>query len=402
MVSQDHKQIEWFLTRAVENVYPSRELLRERLLSGEPLKVYHGIDPTGPTLHLGHTVPLRKLAELQKLGHKVILLIGDFTAMIGDPTDKTATRKKLTREEVLENCKQYKQQASSFLDFNGPNAAEFRFNSEWLAKMSFADVVELASHFTVQQMMERDMFEKRMEEGKPIHLHEFLYPLMQGYDSVAMDVDLEIGGNDQTFNMLAGRTLLKAIKHKEKFVVMNRLLSDATGKKMGKSEGNMLALTDDPKDAYGKVMSWTDEMIIPGFEICTQKTVEEIEGVKEALKAGENPIQSKKALAYHIVEGIFGEMAAKEAADEFVRVHSQGEKPEEIPELFLEQSMALADVLVEVGFVSSKTEARRQIEQGGVKVNDEVIKDVKAVVEPMQDGLVIQKGKRHFVKVVKK
>jgi tyrosyl-tRNA synthetase len=321
--------------------------------------------------------------------------------MIGDPTDKTATRKKLTREEVLENCKLYKQQASFLLDFDGPNAAEFRFNSEWLAKMSFVDVVELASHFTVQQMMERDMFEKRMEEGKPIHLHEFLYPLMQGYDSVALDVDIEIGGNDQTFNMLAGRTLFKAMKQREKFVLANRLLSDPTGKKMGKSEGNMLALTDDPKDAYGKVMSWTDEMIVPGFEICTQKTVNEVTDVKVALKNGENPIQWKKLLASQIVEGIWGEESAKEAADVFVKVHSQGEKPEEIAELLVDGPKQLIEVLVEAGFVTSKADARRQIEQGGVKINDEVVTDIQARIEPTLEGIVVQKGKRHFVKVIK-
>lgn len=400
-VSTDEKQIEWFLTHAVESVYPSREALQERLLSGKPLKVYHGIDPTGPTLHLGHSIPLRKLAELQKLGHKIVLLIGDFTAMIGDPTDKSATRKKLTREEVLENCKLYKEQASNILDFTGPNAAEFRFNSEWLAKMSFADVVELASHFTVQQMMERDMFEKRMEEGKPIHLHEFMYPLMQGYDSVAMDVDLEIGGNDQTFNMLAGRTLMKAMKNKEKFVLTNRLLSDSTGKKMGKSEGNMLSFLDSAEDMYGKVMSWTDEMIIPGFEICTQKPSSEVEEVKQSIEKGENPMQWKKFLAYQIVEGLRGEEAAKEAADHFVRVHSQGEKPEEMHELSLHESMSLVDVLIRAELVDSKSEARRQIEQGAVKVNDEVVNDVKAVVELTEQGVIIQKGKRFFVKVVK-
>lgn len=400
-VSVDPKQVEWFLTHAVETVYPTRDALRERLLSGQQLRVYLGMDPTGPTLHLGHMIPLQKLRELQKLGHKVILLIGDFTAMIGDPTDKTATRKKLTREEVLENCKLYKQQASFLLDFDGPNAAEFRFNSEWLAKMSFVDVVELASHFTVQQMMERDMFEKRMEEGKPIHLHEFLYPLMQGYDSVALDVDIEIGGNDQTFNMLAGRTLFKAMKQREKFVLANRLLSDPTGKKMGKSEGNMLALTDDPKDAYGKVMSWTDEMIVPGFEICTQKTVNEVTDVKVALKNGENPIQWKKLLASQIVEGIWGEESAKEAADAFVKVHSQGEKPEEIAELLVDGPKQLIEVLVEAGFVTSKADARRQIEQGGVKINDEVVTDIQARIEPTLEGIVVQKGKRHFVKVIK-
>jgi tyrosyl-tRNA synthetase len=352
------------------------------------------------------------------LGHKVILLIGDFTAMIGDPTDKAATRKKLTREEVLENCKLYKQQASFLLDFDGSNAAEFRFNSEWLAKMSFADVVELASHFTVQQMMERDMFEKRHQEGKPIHLHEFFYPLMQGYDSVALEVDLEIGGNDQTFNMLAGRTLLKTLKQKDKFVLTNRLLTDPTGKKMGKSEGNMISFLDSPEDMYGKVMSWTDEMIVPAMEICTtmgqdlpDDSIASANGLSENYKKliRENPYAQKKRLAHQIVYEMLGADRAKgvreradKAAEYFTHVHAQGEKPDEIDELALNQPTLLIDVLVEAGFVTSKADARRQIEQGGVKVSDAVVMDIKAVVEPTADGVVIQKGKRHFVNVVKK
>lgn len=475
-VSTDLKKITWFLTHAVENVYPSREALCERLSSGKPLRVYHGIDPTGPTLHLGHSVPLRKLAELQELGHKIVLLIGDFTAMIGDPTDKTATRKKLTHEEVMTNCKLYKEQASAILKFDGSNAAEFRFNSEWLAKMSFADVVELASHFTVQQMMERDMFEKRYkgvakckkcgyenvlglqrtgfsgdealfvevsntrrEDGlhkcykcfsigrfpadfeyigpKPIHLHEFMYPLMQGYDSVAMDVDLEIGGNDQTFNMLAGRTLMRSMKGKDKFVVTNRLLVDSSGKKMGKSEGNMLSFLDSPEDMYGKVMSWTDEMIIPAWEIFTtmgqylpDDSVALATGLSDHTKSRivDDPYSWKRKLAYHIVCEMLGgdrvngvKEKADRAAEAFTRVHSQGEKPEEVPELRLPQGLSLVDVLVKAELVDSKSEARRQVEQGGVKVDDVVVNDVKAVIEPTEAGVMIQKGKRFFVKVVK-
>lgn len=416
-VSVDPKQVEWFLTHAVETVYPTRDALRERLLSGDQLKIYHGIDPTGPTLHLGHTVPLRKLSELQKLGHKVVLLIGDFTAMIGDPTDKAATRKKLSREEVLENCKLYKQQASFLLDFDGPNAAEFRFNSEWLAKMSFADVVELASHFTVQQMMERDMFEKRMEEGKPIHLHEFFYPLMQGYDSVAMDVDIEIGGSDQTFNMLAGRTLLKTLKHKEKFVLTNRLLVDPTGKKMGKSEGNMISLLDTSQDMYGKVMNWTDEMIIPAFEICTtvgQDTLDSkdiIEIYKNLCK--ENPYTAKHKLAEQIVYEMFGgdrnrEIALKEmnaAHEHFLRVHSQGEKPEEIPVVevfYTSENISVVDIVAH-GFHLSKSEARRKIEEGAIRISDEIVSNLGLVIQIddiwRSGEIVVQKGRRHFIKV---
>ena len=398
---RDPEKIDWFLDHAVEHVYPTREALRTRMLTGPALKVYHGIDPTGPTLHLGHTVPLRKLAELQALGHEVVLLIGDFTAMIGDPTDKTATRKKLTREEVLENCKLYKKQAARILRFDGPNPVQFRFNSEWLATMSFADVVELASHFTVQQMLERDMFEKRIAEGKPVHLHEFLYPLMQGQDSVAIDVDLEIGGNDQTFNMLAGRTLQREVRGKEKFVLTNRLLSDPTGKKMGKSEGNMLSFLDAPEDMYGKVMSWSDSMILPALEICTLMSPAEINQIRERLAQGENPKVLKDVLAREIVKWLVDDAAAEAAAEHFVRVHQQGEKPVDIKEYKVGSLMIqLVDALVQGGLVDSKSEARRQIEQGGIKVDDVVATDVKMEITIPEEGVTIQKGKRFFVKLV--
>ncbi len=397
-VSTDKKAIDWLLSHAVENVYPSKENVRERLLKGERLTVYHGIDPTGPTLHLGHMITMRKLAELQRLGHKVILLIGDFTAMIGDPTDKGAARKQLTREEVLANCKLYKEQISHLISFEGENPAEFRFNSEWLAKMTFADVVELASHFTVQQMLERDMFDKRIKEEKPVYLHEFMYPLMQGYDSVALDVDGEIGGNDQTFNMLAGRTLMREVKAKEKFVITGTLLADSSGKKMGKSEGNMIAMTDTPEDMYGKVMSWTDGMIIPGFTLCTSLSDEEVQAIETAIATGENPMVFKRDLAKRIVAWLTDEAASEQAAAQFSSIHQKGEKPEEMPEWKMETSeCSLVDALVVSGLCASKTDARRQIEQGGVKVDDAVVKDSAAVISK---GSTIQKGKRHFVKLV--
>lgn len=396
-VSTDSKAIERFVSRSVEHIYPTPEKLGEVLKSGKQITVYLGIDPTGPSLHVGHAIAIRKLAELQQLGHKVILLIGDFTAMIGDPTDKLATRKPLTREEVLANCKSYKEQASSMLKFDGENPAELRFNSEWLAKMSFADVVELAAHFTVQQMLERDMFEKRIAEEKPVGLHEFLYPLMQGYDSVAMDVDLEIGGNDQTFNMLAGRTLMREVKQKEKFVLTCKLLADATGKKMGKTEGNMITLGDAPEDMYGKVMSWTDGMILPGFELCTNVSSDDISKIAAQMKAGENPMTFKKQLAQEVVATFVSSEAAEQASAHFVQVHQKGEAPTEITEWKLGASSKLVDVLVESGLVSSKTDARRQIEQGGVRVNDVV--ETEDVVD-VKVGDVIQKGKRHFVKLV--
>src|SRR3989344_4887360 len=276
----DSQKIDELLVRGVENIYPKKEFLESLLKSGKKLTLYTGYDPTAPTLHIGHGITMMKLRQFQDLGHKVIMLIGDFTGMIGDPTDKTATRQKLTREEVLVNCKNYQEQASTILNFKGENAVEVKFNSEWLGKMNFLDILELTSHFTVQRMLERDMFEKRQEEKKPIYLHEFLYPVMQAYDSVAMDVDGEVGGNDQTFNMLAGRDLMKDLKDKEKFVLTMKLLADATGKKMGKSEGNMVALADSAEDMFGKVMSWTDGMILGGFELCTKVPMSEIKKIE--------------------------------------------------------------------------------------------------------------------------
>lgn len=403
MISTDKQAIDWFLNHAVENVFPSRDVLRERLMKGERLRVYYGIDPTGPSIHLGHTVPLRKMSELQKMGHEIVILVGDVTAMIGDPTDKSAVRKKLTKEEVMENLKSYREQIGQIISFEGENAAQWRFNSEWFGKMGFADVLELTSHFTVQQMLERDMFEKRIKEGKSIHVHEFLYPVMQGYDSVALDVDIEVGGNDQTFNMLAGRDLMKTLKHKEKFVVTSKLLADPTGKKMGKSEGNMIAFSDTPIDAYGKLMSWPDEMILPAFEVLTDMTTQEIQERRTRIEAGENPMSFKRELAQRIVAWMFGESAGQEAADHFTHVHQQHEKPEDIPEMAVEmRELPLIEALVAGGLVGSKSDARRQIEQGGVKVNDQVITDVKAFVTITEQGIVIQKGKRHFVKFLYK
>jgi tyrosyl-tRNA synthetase len=396
-VQTDEAAIQQFLTRAVENVYPTREKLGELLASGKRITVYLGVDPTGPSLHIGHAIAMRKLAELQKLGHKVILLIGDFTAMIGDPTDKSATRKQLTREEVLENCKSYKQQASKILDFGGSNPVEIKFNSEWLAKMSFADVLELEAHFTVQQMLERDMFEKRIAEGKPVGLHEFSYPLMQGYDSVAMDVDLEIGGNDQTFNMLAGRTLQRVINNREKSVLAVKLLTDPTGTKMGKTEGNMITLSDTPEDMYGKVMSWTDGMIVPGFELCTDVDEHEIAGIAKAMKGGQNPVESKRRLAREIVSVFASSDAAQKAEETFSKIHQAHEMPDEMPTLKVKGSMSLVEALVSSKLVTSKTDARRQIEQGGVKVDEQIVKDVETTVSA---GSIIQKGKRHFIKLI--
>ncbi len=389
--------IQEFLTRGVEQVYPTRAFLEEKLIKGDKVTMYLGVDPTGPTLHIGHAIALRKLRDFQRLGGKVVLLIGDFTAMIGDPTDKSAARVRLTHEQVLENAKLYKEQASKFLDFTGPNAAEIRHNSEWLGKMSFNDVVELAAHFTVQQMLERDMFEKRLTEEKPIHLHEFLYPLMQGYDSVALDTDGEIGGNDQTFNMLAGRTLMKQMKNKEKFVFVTKLLADQTGKKMGKSEGNMLAFSDSAADMFGKVMSWTDGMILSGFELCTDVSMAEIAELKKALEGGENPKNLKARLAREIAASYHGADAALKAAMDFEAAFSKGGFPEDAPTVAVGSGAPLLDILLGAKMVESKTEARRLFEDGAVSENDG-----PKITDPLflvTKDLELKVGKRRFLKI---
>ena len=397
----DEAKIERLLSRGVENIYPTKEKLREALMSGKRLRLYNGIDPTAPFLHIGHAMQLRKLREFQDLGHEVIMLIGSFTAMIGDPTDKLATRKQLTKTEVLENAKTYKKQASKILKFTGPNAARVMFNDKWLAKMSFADVVDLASHFTVQQMMERDMFKRRAEDQKPIGIHEFMYPLMQGYDSVAMDVDLEVGGNDQTFNMLAGRTLLREMKQKEKFVLAISLLTNSEGKKMSKSEGGVIALTDTPEDMFGKIMSMDDGMIVPYFELATDATGVQIDAVKTQLANDVNPRDIKMNLAELVTSMYHSAAKAKGAKKHFTQVFTKKEMPDEIPTYTpQESSMTILDVLVATNLAPSKGEARRLIEQSGVKLGNMVVSDSTLAVYPRTEEIVLQKGKRFFVRLL--
>lgn len=389
------EKINELLSRGVENVFPAKEFLEKELKSGRQLTLYTGYDPTAPTLHIGHGITMLKLRQFQELGHKVIMLIGDFTGMIGDPTDKTSARQKLTHEQVLANCKGYKKQASAILDFDGKNSVEVKFNSHWLGKLVLEDITELSSFITVQRLLERDMFQKRIKEAKPIYLHEFLYPLMQGYDSVAMDVDGEVGGNDQTFNMLVGRDLMKDLKHKEKFVLTTRLLTDAAGKKMGKSEGNMVALSDGPEDMFGKVMSWSDEMIAPGFELCTRVPTDEVADMQQDMKSGANPRDFKMRLAYEVVRTFLGNKAAKKGEENFQKVFQEKSRPQDIPEL-QPSNTDIITVLVEAQICKSKSEARQVIAQGGVKINDQKVGAIDAKVK---SGDVVQKGSRFFVKI---
>ncbi len=384
-----------FLDKGVENIYPSREFVESKLKSGEKLTMYLGIDPTGPTLHLGHAIVLKKLREFQELGHKVILLIGDFTAMVGDPTDKTAMRKKLSRQEALENAKLYKKQASIFLNFSGENYAEIKHNSEWLSKMTFEEVLDLASNMTVEQMLKRDMFEERKKQDKPIYIHEFLYPLMQGYDSVMMEVDGEIGGNDQTFNMLAGRTLMKQMLGKEKFVITTKLLEDNLGAKMGKTAGNMIKLTDSANEMFGKVMSWTDKMTTPGFELATNVPSNETAQIKTELESGANPKDIKARLAGEIVSIYHGKNSAQKAKENFENTFASGGVSEDAQEVTVAKGTPLYDVVS--GLVESKTELRRLVESGAVSEMDgNKITDINFKIGK---DTTLKIGKRRFLKI---
>jgi tyrosyl-tRNA synthetase len=370
----------------VENAYPSKDELKKVLLFGKILSIYNGIDPTGPTLHIGHGSTLLKLREFQDLGHKIILLIGDFTGKIGDPTDKTATRKQLSTKEIKNNLKSYTKQAGKILDMK---KVAVKFNSKWLSKLSFEEVMDLASEFTLQQMIERDMFERRIKEGQPIHLHEFFYPLMQGYDSVAMDVDMEIGGNDQTFNMLVGRTMMKN-RGKEKYVLTTKLLVDPTGKKMGKSEGNMVTLEDDPENMFGKVMSWPDSLMPVAFEICTRIPMSEINKLKET-----NPRDAKMKLAFEIVKLYHGEKKAKEAEEKFINTFQKGKIPDDVEEV--EGEGPLAPLLLKIKMFNSNSEIRRLFDAGAIMdlTDNKKLLSKEVVIK----GHVYKIGKHRFIKI---
>ncbi|MFA5961979.1 MAG: tyrosine--tRNA ligase [Parcubacteria group bacterium] len=397
-VLKDKKLIDEFLERGVEAIYPSKEAFRKKLMSGERLKIYQGFDPTGPYLHVGHAMGIRALGILQKLGHEVVFLIGDYTAKVGDP-DKDTTRKMLTDEEIEKNMSGWKKQASQLIDFGGENPVRFERNYKWLSKLKLNDLIKLMSTITVQRMLERDMFERRIKEGDPIRLHEFIYPLMQGYDGVAMEVDMEIGGTDQTFNMLVGRDLIKSYLGKEKFVRTNKMMDAPDGRTMSKTKGNGINLADSPEDMYGKAMSYSDAHILSGFELLTAVPIKEIEKMKLAMEKGENPMIFKKKMAYEIVKIIKGEESAKKAEAHFEQVFSKKELPIEILEIKVSAGESLIDVLVKNKLATSKADARRKVDQGGIKADNEVIRDWQLKVDKSFDGKILKAGKREFRKM---
>lgn len=392
------------LTRSVERIYPSKLTLQKALEKGERLKIYLGIDPTGPHLHLGHLEQLLVLRRFQQLGNQIIFLIGDFTGMIGDPTDKLAARKVLSEAEVRENLKTFQIQVENVLNFGGLNPVKIEFNSHWLRDMKLSDVMNLASRVTVQQLIERDMFQERLKAQKPIHLQEFIYPLLQGYDSVAMDVDGEVGGSDQTFNMLMGRTLQKALNNKEKFVIATKLLvHPKTGKKlMSKSEGGTINLDDSPADVFGKVMALDDESMFQIAEHCTEISPEKLSRLLKGVGKGSiHPKDAKLAIAEAVTEVVYGLDIAKKIKQEFLETFSGGKISVGTPTLIVPKPISLLELISHSGVAKSKSEARRLIEQGAVEIDKKRKSDVNEEIK-FKGGEVLKIGKKNFFKIEKK
>ena len=378
----------------IAEVLPSNEEFLKNLATGQKLKIYFGADPTSGSLHLGHAGNYLILEDLRKLGHEVTILIGDFTAQIGDPSDRSSARVQLTEKEVAENMKDWLKQIKPLIGFDDKNnPPKIVYNSQWLSKLTFKDVVELASNFTVQQTLERDMFQKRLKEGSPIHLHEFLYPLMQGYDSVALETDVELCGTDQIFNALAGRTLLRRYKNKEKFVIAAKLLADSkTDELMSKSRGTGVMLSLEAAEMHGAIMAQSDGIIRPLLIHCTRVPVEEVENIMRL-----EPMGAKTRTAFEIVKIFYGEGKARAAKEEFDKTFREGGLPEKMPEIDYRRNSNLADELIKKEMVSSKTEWRRLVKEGAVRdENDEKIDDP----DFSPDGnMVLKIGKRRFVKI---
>ena len=390
------------ISHGVADLLPEDEFkkkLEKAVATNTPLIVKLGLDPTAPDIHLGHTVVLRKLKLFQDFGHKVIILIGDFTARIGDPTGKSVTRPPLTEEQVVTNAKTYQEQIFKVLD---PEKTEVRFNSEWLSKLDFADVLKLASKYTVARMLERDDFHKRYTEGRPISIHEFMYPLMQGYDSIALKADVEFGGTDQTFNLLMGRHLQGEEGMPEQTIITMPILEGLDGvQKMSKSLGNYIGISEAPSEMYGKAMSIPDELMMRYFMLVTDMSIEEQEQLSKDLESGAaHPRDVKMKLAHTIVRLYHGEEAANFGQEEFIRVFQKHAMPTDIPEYkvaFTEEPVFVPQLLSDAGLTASNGEARRSIKAGAFKIDGEKCNEEHIV---LKDGMVLQVGKRKFIKIV--
>ncbi|WP_100373786.1 tyrosine--tRNA ligase [Bacillus sp. FJAT-45037] len=397
------RQLE-ILKRGVVEITPEHELrkkLERSVLTGKPLKVKLGMDPSAPDVHLGHTVPLHKLRQFQELGHEIQMLIGDFTGRIGDPTGKSETRKQLSDEDVKRNAMTYVEQYGKILDME---KATIYYNSEWLKALSFEDVIGLSANMTVARMLERDDFEKRYKSGQPISIHEFFYPLMQGYDSVALESDIEVGGTDQKFNLLMGRTLQEAYGKEKQVAITLPLIEGLDGeRKMSKSLHNYIGIDEAPNEIFGKSMSIPDDLMVKYYKLATDISMDEIEELEAGLKSGKiHPRDAKMNLGAKFVEMYHGQAAAEEAKQYFQTVFQKRTLPTDLPELTWSgaDEVWIVDLLVELKMMSSKGEARRMVQNGGVKVNEEKVEDVQAQIQ-IEDGLIVQVGKRKFAKLIK-
>lgn len=401
-IDTDEEKIEELLSRSIAEILPTKRDFQEALLSGKRLRIYIGTDATGGSLHIGHATNYILLEKLRKLGHEIIFLVGDFTARIGDPTDKSdSARKQLNRDQVVINTRTWVNQIRPIIDVdNEDNPVRILYNHDWLAKLTFEDVLDLASNFTAQQMLERDMFEKRIADGKPLYLHELFYPLMQGYDSVAMDVDVEVCGMDQKFNALAGRTLLKKLKDKNKFVLITTLLvNPVTGEKMmSKSLGTGVFLDFDAEKMYGALMAQADENMRQLYVDCTYLSLEEIDHVLTV----EKPRNAKMRLAFEVTKIYHGEDSATKAEKSFVQTFQHKEIPDDIPTLQVLGGSTVVDILIASGLAKSKSDARRVVIQGGIKINGEKLSegDIDNVLDSFPQEQILQKGKRHFLKLM--
>lgn len=390
----DINQVLAELKRGVDEVLSEEDLI-EKLKENRPLKIKLGADPTAPDIHLGHTVVLNKLRQFQQLGHEVYFLIGDFTGMVGDPSGKNTTRPPLTREDVLRNAETYKQQIYKILD---PEKTHVVFNSSWLGELGTEGMIRLASQYTVARMLERDDFKKRFSNHQSIAIHEFIYPLLQGYDSVALEADVELGGTDQKFNLLVGRELQKARGLKPQVAITLPLLEGLDGeKKMSKSLGNYIGVSEAPDDMFGKVMSISDELMWRWYDLLSFRSLDDIAQLKQDVANGRNPRDVKILLAKELIERFHDKAAADAAEQTFIERFQKGAMPDEMPEFTFEGEMPIANLLKEADLVSSTSEALRMIKQGGVKIDGEKVEDSKLIISA--STAVYQVGKRKFAKV---
>jgi tyrosyl-tRNA synthetase len=390
--------IDEILTRGVVNIIPGKRPLSELLESATKLNIYHGIDPTATKIHLGHAVSLRKLQALAEMGHHVTFLIGDFTALIGDTSDKDAERPVLTYEQIEENFKTYKKQAEKILNFSKIKVVH---NSEWLKLLKFADIIKLAQHFSVGDFISRELIRKRLDDGSRVGLHEFLYPVMQGYDSFHLDTDLQIGGADQTFNMQAGRTLMKDLAGRESFVLATDYLIGTDGRKMSKSWGNAIWLDDEPNEMFGKVMSLRDNLIIQYFTLATNIPLTDIAEKEKRIKKGENPMNLKEELAEVIVTELYSSKIAQKAKENFISTfrnkNASGEHMQEIKLPY--ELLSIIDLLTETGLAATKTQAKRLLTGGAIEINGEVVINPKTAVDLTGKAVLIKVGKKKFAKI---